>query len=51
LFSRTANPSDRLDQFWVKQFEEKPAPTLEQVAENKRKWGLEENLWESAGKQ
>lgn len=39
------------DQFQVKQFEEKPAPTPEQVAENKRKWRLDPDSWDSVGKQ
>jgi ferredoxin len=39
------------DQFRVKQFEEKPAPTPEQVAENKRRWGLDPDSWESVGNQ
>jgi len=32
-----------MDQFNVKTFEEKEHPTPEQVAENKRKWGLDPN--------
>ena len=29
------------DQFRVKPFEEKPSPAPEEVAQNKRKWGLD----------
>src|SRR5690349_24324346 len=39
-----ATTVDIPDQFRVKRFEEKPAPTPEQVAENKRKWGLEPDV-------
>ena len=34
------------DQFQVKQFKEKPAPTPERVVENKRKWGLRTDAWD-----
>jgi hypothetical protein len=29
------------EQFRVKNYEEKPSPTPDEIAENKRKWGLE----------
>jgi hypothetical protein len=29
------------EQFRVKKYEEKPSPTPDEIAENKRKWGLE----------
>ncbi len=33
---------DDMDQFKVKTFQQEPRPTPEQVAANKRKWGLSE---------
>jgi hypothetical protein len=34
---------DIMDQFKVRAFEQKEHPTPEQIAENKKKWGLDPN--------